>query len=119
MKGEDFIALAGNLAVTEQAGEAIYRTSVSRSYYGAFHVARALFQSLGLKLSRDHGDYQRCLIEAGDPQSTILGRHLNELHGYRIRADYELSDRRAGSARHARECAELAADFSLVVERMT
>jgi hypothetical protein len=47
MDGNDFIALAGKLAVAPAAGEATYRTVVSRAYYGAFHLARSFLVELG------------------------------------------------------------------------
>jgi len=49
MDGSDFIALAGKLAAGPAAGEATYRTAVSRAYYGAFHIARSFLAELGLQ----------------------------------------------------------------------
>jgi uncharacterized protein (UPF0332 family) len=118
MNGEDFIALAGRLAAAPHADEATYRTAVSRSYYGAFHVVRRFFGALTLKVSRDHGDFQRCLIECGHARTALAGRYLNDLHSSRIKADYDLSNSDVAKASHARECVELATDICSLLEQL-
>jgi uncharacterized protein (UPF0332 family) len=48
MDGNDFIILAGRLAVMPQ-DEAAHRTAISRAYYGVFHVARSFLLDLGFR----------------------------------------------------------------------
>jgi uncharacterized protein (UPF0332 family) len=57
MTGADFIELAGKLLASARIPtEAACRTAISRSYYGAFHLARAFFADMGIATARDHGD---------------------------------------------------------------
>ena len=63
MDGHEFISLAGKLAASANAGEAAYRTAVSRAYYGAFHAAmnvsdvRVHFGLLGVSARRPHQSF--------------------------------------------------------------
>jgi len=118
MNGEDFITLAGRLAAAPYADEATYRTAVSRSYYGAFHVVRRFFDALALGSSHDHGEFQRCLIQSGHSRAVLAGRFLNDLHSHRVKADYDLSNAAVATASNARECVEVASDICLLLDQL-
>ena len=47
--GGDFIDLAAKMGLARGANPASRRTAVSRAYYGAFHIARALLIELGYR----------------------------------------------------------------------
>src|SRR5262245_49252200 len=113
MTGEDFITLAGKLAAATGATEASLRTAVSRAYYGAFHIVKRFFDDVGVKVSRDHGEYQRCLMQCAHPRAVLAGRYLNDLHTSRIKADYDLTNRDVSDGGFAKECVELASDIRL------
>jgi uncharacterized protein (UPF0332 family) len=119
MNGEDFITLAGRLVASSNADEATIRTAVSRSYYGAFHVVKRFFDAIEIRVSHDHGEFQRCLIQSGHSQSVLAGRYLNDLHSYRVKADYDLRNTEVAKASQARECVELAADMCAIFARLT
>ena len=66
MNFRDFLPLAETLAQSD--GEAAWRTSVSRAYYTAFHVACNFMTSLGFavpKTDRAHGYLWLRLDNAG------------------------------------------------------
>ncbi len=93
MKGDDFISLAIKLANSDN--EARLRTSVSRAYFGAFHVARQLIEEMGVRLPRDHQAHisvQRCLQQSGDDAVEKAGAKLGSLRSERKDADYALEN---------------------------
>ena len=106
--GEDFIALAAKLAANPSADEATCRTAISRAYYGAFHLARGFVESLGLKVSRNHGYLHHDLTESGNLRLRVAGGALTNLHTYRVKADYDLSEPEVAIVSAARLCVELA-----------
>jgi uncharacterized protein (UPF0332 family) len=91
MTGHDFLALANQLATG--ASEAEWRTSVSRSYYAAFHVARRLLQDLGFVVPQEektHAYLYFRLNNCGAPNVSAVGKELNNLRTGRNQADYDL-----------------------------
>jgi uncharacterized protein (UPF0332 family) len=95
MNPQDFILLAHELSLGSR--EAHFRSCVSRAYYGAFHVACALVQSVGVVLPKGasaHEKLSQCLQNAGDPELLATGKKLNSLRDFRNAADYRLDDPR-------------------------
>lgn len=97
MDGRAFLAVARELAGSDK--EELRRTSISRAYYGAYHVARELLQSCGVVVpKRDvHNKLQWCLQQAGeksgDKELAKAGGKLGDLRTERNGADYDLDDR--------------------------
>lgn len=95
MDPSDFLDLADDLL--DVVSDARYRTSVSRAYYGAFHVARQLVETQGVVLPKDaesHNKTQRCLEHCGDEDVRSAASRLASLRTDRNIADYRLDDRR-------------------------
>lgn len=102
MTGEEFLTLAVHLA--HAAGEANHRTSVSRSYYAAFHITRELLEDMGLVLPpgpEAHQKVRLCLRECGQQEGIDAARQLESLRTERNRADYDLRDARFSTNRNA------------------
>ncbi len=96
MDGEAFLSLSLQLANGDS--EARFRSSVSRAYYGAYHVVREFVQSCDVVVpKRDvHNKLQWCLEQTGKAIANIelakAGSKLGSLRTDRNRADYDLSD---------------------------
>jgi len=91
MTGKDFLAQARMLAANST--EVAWRSAVSRAYYGAFHEARDLVESLGFAVPPDANAYRYLyyrLSNAGYPQVNAAGQSLNALRRQRTWADYLL-----------------------------
>ena len=111
MDAVDFISLAGKLAASAKAGEATYRTSASRAYYGAFHLAAAFLAELGFSAPRTanvHVFVQHHLHGSGHPSACRAASLLADLHAMRNRADYQLSNQTVGTQAVAKLCVETA-----------
>ncbi len=92
MSGRDFLAVAKDLL--NFPTEAAWRSSVSRSYYAAFHVARQLMEDLGFRVLRGetaHAYLWLRLSNVGHAQVQDAGRRLNTLRGQRNRSDYDVN----------------------------
>jgi len=92
MNGRDFLILANTLA--GGATEAEWRSSVSRAYYAAFHVARDLLLACGFTAPRGdqaHSYLWLRLSNATAPDVENAGRELQTLRRDRNRADYDLT----------------------------
>jgi uncharacterized protein (UPF0332 family) len=90
MNPRDFHSLANHLA---RGSAADIRTSISRSYYAAFHVGAAALRTIGVNIGRGaaaHGEVVHCLGNSGQSQLTLLAFVLSDLHTVRNRADYQL-----------------------------
>lgn len=91
MNGSAYLALAHHMA--SGSSEAEYRTSVSRGYYGAFHLACELVNRCGVRLPRTadaHNKLQWCLSQAGSPDLLLAASLLASLRSARHAADYDL-----------------------------
>ena len=91
MTGHDFHLLAKQLA--GGTSEAEWRTSISRSYYGAFHVARTLLADLGFVIPPDdkaHTHVYWRLNNCGHATVRSAATDLYGLRRLRNRADYDL-----------------------------
>ncbi|MEO8498262.1 MAG: HEPN domain-containing protein [Planctomycetota bacterium] len=111
MNADDFLSLAGKLAASTNAGEATYRSAVSRAYYGAFHLANSLLTELGHSAPRTanvHVFVQHHLNGSGEPSARLAASLLSDLHAARNRADYQLQNVSAGTQAVARLSVETA-----------
>lgn len=98
--GDDYISLALRLAAKKSAGEASYRSAVSRAYYGAFHLAISFLSGLGFKVPKGagaHGWVPQALIGSDQQDAAEAGRLLQDLHAERIVADYRWERRATGN----------------------
>jgi uncharacterized protein (UPF0332 family) len=90
MNGRDFLPLAIDLAAGRS--EAAWRTSLGRSYYAVFHVARTLLRDLGFVVPREdkaHSFLYFRLNNCGDAAVEQAARDLNMLRTLRNQADYD------------------------------
>src|SRR5689334_15946755 len=104
MNGTDFIQFAGRLAARPHEPAVVYRTAASRAYYGAFHLAQDLLVQLGFvpsRLDNAHVFVQHLLIGSGHVGAASAGRLLENLHGSRLKADYDLAFEPADEHRFA------------------
>ncbi len=91
MDGKDFIQVAKDL--TKGLSEAHWRSSISRSYYAAFHRSRQFVVRKGTQVpptGNAHMIVRDCLIASKDPEVSALGSILGDLHAKRRKADYDL-----------------------------
>ena len=90
MTGRDFLAVASQLAAGRT--EAEWRSSISRAYYAAFHVARTAGGSAVCRAScrSGHVYLSRRLANCGQERTQQSGAGLNALRGVRNQADYDL-----------------------------
>jgi hypothetical protein len=92
MTGRDFLVVADALA---GAGtEAEWRSSISRSYYAAFQVAREFMGRLRFRVpaaDQAHAYLWLRLSNTSDPVADRIGRLLRDLRGRRNVADYDLT----------------------------
>lgn len=106
MTGDDFLQVAAELFAPMLAGkrpvnEAWCRTAIGRAYYGAFHLAKAYLDQLGVRTGT-HGKLPELLAVSGHADSILAGRYLSELYEARRKADYDLTQ-----ARITAECCNL------------
>lgn len=90
MKGRDFLPLAIRLAA--ETTEPDWRTAISRAYYAAFHVARALFGEIKFNVPRADRAHQYLVFRLSNSGEAIVeqaGRDLETLRRLRNRADYD------------------------------
>lgn len=91
MDGNDFVALAARLS--NQQGEAELRSAVSRAYYGAFHVAKSLFQDVcRIHISSGpagHGEVIRLLSQLSTTDGRTASSKLGSLRTARNTADLQ------------------------------
>jgi hypothetical protein len=100
--GEAFLHLAIRLSAGKS--EAEWRTSVSRSYYGAFHIARTLVTNCGVVLpetAESHRKLSICLRQSGAAEAAHASARLDSLRDDRNAADYDFSDARFQSVMFA------------------
>ena len=93
MDPRDFLKLAENLVVSKNAGPSYFRAAIGRAYYAAFNVASQVLRALGFPPAQSpvgHAHAVRLLQRSGDAALATVGGLLGDLHGDRIKADYEL-----------------------------
>ncbi len=115
MNARDFLDVAEELATGMH--ESHWRTSVSRAYYAAFHVASTLLEGCWFivpDMERAHAYLRLRLMNAGHPDVVGAGAGLDELRKVRNRADYKIKV--AFRQEIAIERAQLAADVIRLLE---
>lgn len=109
--GQDFIQLASLWAAAAN-NEAMCRSSISRAYYGAYHITRTFLESdLQLKqFPRDqtHHKFPVALQKSGVDDAKAAGDILLDLREQRRNADYEITENRSCTKETARESVALA-----------
>ena len=91
MSPREFLEVAGEWV--NGTREAEWRSAVSRAYYAAFHVARALLRACGFTVPQGdqaHAYLWLRLANSGHPDVQRAGNVLNTLRTMRNRADYDL-----------------------------
>jgi uncharacterized protein (UPF0332 family) len=101
MKAAEFINLAGTLSV--QADAARIRTSISRSYYGAFHLVLTFLHGLGVPCGKRH-DLHKILLGSGHAAARDVGILLSYLYEFRQKADYDLLNPKMEASSEAQDC---------------
>ena len=115
MKPEEFISFANRMAAMlgGKADGAIIRSVVSRSYYGAFHMALDVLKELGCAPRDDnHGQVRRIFQYSGNDDAVAAANTLRDMHGDRIEADYKLTNVKIETCRFAQLAIESASEFS-------
>ena len=102
-----FIDLASELTkrqASSGAGEAAFRTAVSRSYYGAFCLARQVIRvnswATLTRTSQDHRIVKEYFAHNDDTTKQQIGLILGRLHRQRKQADYNNVFTEVGKAAH-------------------
>lgn len=94
--GDDFLTIASKWVVLPNAGETAWRTSISRAYYGAYHLGLSLIvETLGITdtiKGNEHVFVQLALIASKNSDAGQAGSKLGTLHKRRQGADYEIRD---------------------------
>jgi len=90
----EFITYAARVAASPTSGTAGYRSSVSRAYYGAFHLARQLLEN-DLEIDcraagNEHALIQQFFLNCSVKKGVAVGMLLRNLHTSRKEADYML-----------------------------
>src|SRR3954466_12810535 len=88
MRAKDFAGVASRLSRIPVAGPADSRTSISRAYYAAYHVAVEVLTQIGTVLNAGpggHSEVANCLIASGDDAVRDAGRAMSDLHTRRSR----------------------------------
>jgi hypothetical protein len=113
--GHDFVKLSDRLSRDDPDGEAVWRTSIGRAYYGAFHVALSLVKDdlrivfpRGRDNRNDHDFVQKALNNSNDTDAIKAGSLLGNLHDLRKDADYDLKTSEHGEQQTAADGVELA-----------
>jgi hypothetical protein len=118
MTGHDVLSLAKQLAAG--ISEAEWRTSISRSYYGAFHVARTLLADLGFVIPADDKAHTHVYWRLNNCGHTVVRSAATDLYGLRRlrnRADYDLH--RAVDAPLAHNQATIASGIIQALDNLT
>jgi uncharacterized protein (UPF0332 family) len=94
MNGHEFLASAKRLSESPHAAD--LRSSVSRAYYAAYHVAHDFLVGCGIRFSSNtteaHTKMPQCLENSNVADAVLVGRKLRSLRDDRNTADYELDD---------------------------
>jgi hypothetical protein len=113
MKPAEFLSLAGTLAVQTEASR--LRTSISRAYYGAFHLTLEFLAGIEVPGGRDH-DLHKPLLASGHQQARVAGVLISGLYDFRRRADYHLTDSEVELQSTARSCCEHARQIESLLQ---
>ncbi len=121
MEGRQLLALAQKLVEGVAAGAPLTggdgapecRSAISRAYYATFLEAAAFLDRIGFAVQNSpaaHLAVQYALNNSGDAIRRRVGSKLDDLHGARRRADYDMKDRRPELLATARGIVTIAAD---------
>ncbi len=91
MNPRDFLEVANRLQGSPD--EADRRTSISRSYYAAYHVVVQTLAAKQVQFEKnadDHGRLAHYLAHSGDHRMQTIGGFLKTLRTSRVDADYKL-----------------------------
>lgn len=114
MEPREFLKLAEQLAVIQNAGPAHYRTAIGRAYYASFNFASQVLAKLGFPLAKNANGHQqavRLLQQGADGVLETVGGLLGDLHADRIRADYDLQRSGVENLKAAQVAVEIAASI--------
>lgn len=114
MRAKEFAGVASRLAQIPAAGPADFRTSISRAYYAAYHVAIETLTQIGAGLHAGpggHSEVANCLIASGDETVRDAGRAMSDLHTRRIHADYRMARTDVETRTSAQSACEIAHDI--------
>lgn len=103
MDGKEFLNVAIRLSASRHEGD--LRSAVSRAYYGAFHTARELVESCGVRLpkaAQAHERLQWCLGQCDEEAALLVHDKLNSLRTDRNLADYDLNASKFRDAQNVR-----------------
>ena len=91
MDGAEFLDVAIRLSGGGSEGD--WRSSVSRAYYGAFHLSQQFVNDCGVELPKTadaHDKLQWCLAQAETASLAVAAEKLASLRAERNTADYDL-----------------------------
>lgn len=113
MTGDEFIEIAGKIAATGRNAASI-RTAISRAYYGAFHLAKAFLDVIGVqppKNANTHAFVRMRFMNCGQENGELVGLLLRDLYADRLAADYDLLNKKVESIGCARTRVEIASQI--------
>jgi hypothetical protein len=108
-----FLALANRLFATEINPEG-RRSTISRAYYAAFHVAAEFLDGIGHQIPdgpQGHALAYQYLYNCGDDPLKEAAGYLDDLRGQRNTADYKLNNPRIENNGIVRNCIDLAGEI--------
>ena len=94
------------------------RTAISRAYYAVYLVAVEHLEGMSFRISKGpggHGEVQHHFNNSGNVDLQHVSSQLGDLHGKRIRADYQLDRRDVENPKTARA---LVAQTSQMIETL-
>ena len=101
MNPASFITIA---EVTAPTGPEGARSSVSRAYYGAYHLALAALEAIGVTMvgnGTSHVKTAQCFQQMSNENASRAGNLLGDLHSRRLEADYKLKTQKQESKKEA------------------
>ena len=108
MEAAEFIVVAAKMVSLGKGGA---RSAISRAYYGAFHLASEFVREIAgetVGSGAAHNLVVQYLGATKDTNATSIARLLGDLHTYRIRADYRLTETVVETTAFAKNCVEFA-----------
>jgi len=113
MDAHEFIEFAGKLAQQASNGPSCMRSSVSRAYYGAYHLAHAFLARSGWFCTNDN-EHLWVYLHFYNCKTSIakqVGIQLGNLRESRKESDYDLSETSAETQANAIVCVQRAANI--------
>jgi len=114
--GDDFIVLAGRLAAGPNSSPVVFRTAISRAYYGGYHLTHQFLASLAIAPGERHNLHE-FLCNSGNRDAEQAGKILEDLYSRRRLADYKLDRADVESAKFAQYAVELAHEFRIHLDK--